>query len=112
MVIRASIAVNASIPPITFTTAGFHVDWEPLATLREVESITQEEAIPPHISRLSLPPRAVSVGEHWEIDRLRIRISVIVKTTRLKSQQLDLWNDDEIGRWAFPTFAATTTIMH
>ena len=31
------IVVNASIPPITFTTAGFHVDWEPLASLREVE---------------------------------------------------------------------------
>ncbi|MDE0504752.1 MAG: hypothetical protein OXI86_11795, partial [Candidatus Poribacteria bacterium] len=59
------IAVNASIPPITFTTAGYHVDWESLATLREVEA---RRNYPASTFRGFLPQTAVSVGEHWKID--------------------------------------------
>ena len=70
------IAVNASIPPITFTTAGYHVRWESLATLREVEA---RRNYPAATFRGFLPRTAVSVGEHWKIDP-RIRASVTEAT--------------------------------
>ena len=53
------ILVNASIPPIEFTTGGFHVDWETLATLREVEP---RRNYPVSTFRGFLPTEAVGVG--------------------------------------------------
>ena len=87
------IAVNASIPPITFTTAGFHVDWEPLATMREVEP---RRDYPASTFQGFLPRKAVSVGEYWKIDS----DSVLQLLMQLAEEpQLELQND-EGGQWA------------
>ena len=88
------IIINASIPPIEFSTGGFHVDWESLVTLREVEP---QKSYPVSTFRGFIPPRAVAVGEHWEIDP-----STAFQLLRQLAEkpELDLWNDDEIGRWA------------
>ena len=88
------IAVNASIPPITFTTAGFHVDWESLATLREVEP---QRDYPISTFRGFLPKKAVSVGEHWKIDP---ESALQLLKQLAEDPSLQLWVNDEIGRWA------------
>ena len=88
------IVVNASIPPITFTTAGFHVDWEPLATLKEVES---RRNYPASTFQGFLPWKAVSVGEHWKIDP----VSALQLLKQLAEEpQPKLWNHEDIGQWA------------
>ena len=89
-----SIAVNASIPPITFTTAGFHVDWESLAALREVEP---QKSYPVSTFRGFLPRKAVSVGEHWKIDP---ESALQLLKQLAEEPQLELWNDDGGGQWA------------
>ena len=89
-----SIAVNASIPPITFTTAGFHVDWEPLATLREVEA---QRNYPASTFQGFLPRKAVSVGEHWKIDP---ESALQLLKQLAEEPQLELWNHEDIGQWA------------
>ena len=88
------IAVNASIPPITFTTAGFHADWESLATLREVEP---QRNYPVSIFRGFLPREAVSIGEHWKIDP---ESALQLLKQLAEEPQLELWNDDGGGQWA------------
>ena len=88
------IAVNASIPPITFTTAGFHVDWEPLATLREVEP---QRDYPASTFRGFLPKKAVSVGESWKIDS---ESALQLLKQLAEEPQLELWNHEDIGQWA------------
>ena len=88
------IVVNASIPPITFTTAGFHVDWEPLATLREVEP---QKNYPASTFRGFLPRTAVSVGEHWKIDP---ESALQLLKQLAEKPQLELWNHEDIGQWA------------
>ena len=87
------IAVNASIPPITFTTAGFHVDWEPLATLREVEP---RRDYPASTFQGFLPRKAVSVGEHWKINS-ESALQLLMQLG--EEPQLELQND-EGGQWA------------
>lgn len=88
------IAVNASIPPITFTTAGYHVDWESLATLREVEACRN---YPASTFQGFLPQKAVSIGEHWKIDP----DSALQLLKQLAEEpQLELRNDDGGGQWA------------
>ena len=88
------IAVNASIPPITFTTAGFHVDWESLATLREVEP---QRNYPVSTFRGFLPTRAVAVGEHWKIDS---ESALQLLKQLAEEPQLELRNHEGIGQWA------------
>ena len=88
------ISVNASIPPITFTTAGFHVDWEPLATLREVEA---QRNYPASTFQGFLPRKAVSVGEHWKIDP---ESALQLLKQLAEEPQLELWNHEDIGQWA------------
>ena len=88
------IAVNASIPPITFTTAGFHVDWEPLATLREVEP---RRNYPASTFQGFFPRKAVSIGEHWKIDP---ESALVLLTQLAEEPQLELRNHEDIGRWA------------
>ena len=88
------IAVNASIPPIEFTTAGFHVDWESLATMREVEP---QKSYPASTFRGFIPPRAVAVGEHWEIDA---ESALQLLRQLAEKPELDLGNDDEGVQWA------------
>ena len=88
------IAVNASIPPITFTTAGFHVDWEPLATLREVEP---QRDYPASTFQGFLPQEAVSVGEHWKIDS---ESALQLLKQLAEEPQLELRNHEGIGQWA------------
>ena len=88
------IVVNASISPIEFSTGGFHVDWETLATLREVEP---QKAYPVSTIRGFLPPEAVTVGEYWEIDD-KSALELLKQLT--ENPSLQLWVNDEIGRWA------------
>ena len=88
------IVVNASISPIEFSTGGFHVDWETLATLREVEP---QKAYPVSTFRGFLPPEAVTVGEYWEIDD---KSALELLKQLAKNPSLQLWVNDEIGRWA------------
>ena len=88
------IAVNASIPPITFTTAGFHVDWEPLATMREVEP---QKSYSVSTFRGFLPKKPVSVGEHWKINPAS---ALQLLKQFAEEPQLELWNDDGGGQWA------------
>ena len=88
------IAVNASIPPITFTTAGFHVDWEPLATLQEVEP---QRDYPASTFRGFLPKKAVSVGESWKIDP---ESALQLLKQLAEEPQLELRNHGGIGQWA------------
>ena len=88
------IVVNASIAPIEFTTGGFHVDWETLATLREVEP---RRNYPVSTFRGFLPPEAVAVGEYWEIDAE----SVLQLLKQLaEDPSFQLWVNDDPGRWA------------
>ena len=87
------IVVNASIPPITFTTAGFHVDWEPLATLREVEP---QRNYPISTFQGFLPRTEVSVGEHWKINS-ESALQLLMQLG--EEPQLELQND-EGGQWA------------
>ena len=88
------IVVNASIPPITFTTAGFHVDWKPLATLKEVES---RRNYPASTFQGFLPQTAVSVGEHWKIDP----VSALQLLMQLAEEpQLELRSLEGSGQWA------------
>ena len=88
------ILVNASIAPIEFTTGGFHVDWETLATLREVEP---RRNYPVSTFRGFLPSEAVTVGEYWEIDD----VSALQLLKQLaENPSLQLWVNDEVGRWA------------
>ena len=79
------IVVNASIPPIEFTTGNFHVDWESLATMREVEP---QRNYPVSTFRGFIPPRAAAVGEHWEIGP-----STALQLLRQLAEkpELDLW---------------------
>ena len=88
------ILVNASIAPIEFTTGGFHVDWETLATLREVEP---RRNYPVSTFRGFLPPEAVAVGEYWEIDD---ESTLQLLKQLAENPSLQLWVNDEIGRWA------------
>jgi hypothetical protein len=88
------ILVNASIAPIEFTTGGFHVDWETLATLREVEP---RRNYPVSTFRGFLPTEAVAVGEYWEIDD-ESTLQLLKQLT--ENPSLQLWVNDEIGRWA------------
>ena len=88
------IVVNASIPPITFTTAGYHVDWESLATLREVEA---RRNYPASTFRGFLPQTAVSVGEHWEIDPETV-LELLKQFT--ENPRLESWIGDDEGKWA------------
>ena len=88
------IVVNASISPIEFSTGGFHVDWEPLATLREVEP---QRNCPVSIFRGFLPREAVSVGEHWEIDP---ESALQLLKQLAEDPKLQLWVNDELGWWA------------
>ena len=88
------IVVSASIPPITFATAGFHVDWEPLATLREVEP---QRNYPISTFQGFLPRTEVSVGEHWKIDP---ESALQLLKQLAEEPQLELWNDDGEGQWA------------
>ena len=87
------IVVNASIPPIEFSTGGFHVDWESLATLREVEP---QRNYPVSTFRGFIPPRAVAVGEHWEIDP---ETALQLLKQLAEKPELELQND-EGGQWA------------
>ena len=88
------IGVNASIAPIEFTTGGFHVDWETLATLREVEP---RRNYPISTFRGFLPTEAVGVGEYWEIDD---ESTLQLLKQLAENPSLQLWVNDEIGRWA------------
>lgn len=88
------ILVNASIAPIEFTTGGFHVDWETLATLREVEP---RRNYPISTFRGFLPTEAVAVGEYWEIDD---ESTLQLLKQLAENPSLQLWVNDEIGRWA------------
>ena len=88
------IVVKAFIPPITFATAGFHVDWEPLATLREVEP---QRDYPASTFQGFLPRKAVSVGEHWKVDS---ESALQLLKQLAEEPQLELWNDDGGGQWA------------
>ena len=88
------IVVNASIPPITFTTAGFHVDWEPLATLREVEP---QRNYPASTFQGFLPRKAVSIGEHWKIDP---ESALQLMKQLAEKPQLELWYYEDLGQWA------------
>ena len=89
------IVVKAFIPPITFTTAGFHVDWEPLATLRAVAS---QRDYPASTFQGFLPQNAVSVGELWKIDP---ESALQLLKQFAEEPQLDLWDHEDIGQWAF-----------
>ena len=88
------VLVNASIAPIEFTTGGFHVDWETLATLREVEP---RRSYPVSTFRGFLPSEAVAVGEYWEIDD---ESTLQLLKQLAENPSLQLWVNDEIGRWA------------
>ncbi len=88
------IVVSASIHPIEFSTGGFHVDWDTLATLREVEP---QKAYPVSAFRGFLPPEAVAVGEYWEIDD---ESALQLLKQLAENPSLQLWVNDEIGRWA------------
>ena len=59
------IPVQASIAPITFSNGGFHLKWQSLATLKEVE---QQRTYPVSVFRGFLPRKTVSVGKSWEIN--------------------------------------------
>ena len=88
------IVVSASISPIEFTTGGFHLDWESLATLREVEP---QKSYPVSTFRGFLPKKAVSVGEHWKIDS---ESALQLLKQLAEEPQLELWNHEDIGQWA------------
>ena len=88
------IVVNACISPIEFSTGGFHVDWESLATLREVEP---QNSYPASTFRGFLPREAVSVGEHWKIDP---ESALQLLKQLAEKPQLELWINDEKGQWA------------
>ena len=88
------IVVNASIPPITFTTAGFHVDWEPLSTLKEVEP---RRNYPASTFQGFLPRKAVSIGEHWKIDP---ESALQLLKQLAEEPQLELWHHEDRGQWA------------
>ena len=88
------IVLNACISPIEFSTGGFHVDWESLATLREVEP---QKSYPVSTFRGFLPKKAVSVGEHWKIDP---ESALQLLKQLAEEPQLELWNDDGGGQWA------------
>ena len=81
-------------PQLRFTTAGFHVDWEPLATLREVEP---QKSYPASTFQGFLPRTEVSVGEHWKIDP---ESALQLLKQLAEEPQLELWNHDDIGQWA------------
>lgn len=87
------IVVKAFIPPITFTTAGFHVDWEPLSTLKEVEP---RRNYPASTFQGFLPRKAVCVGEHWKINS-ESALQLLMQLG--EEPQLELQND-EGGQWA------------
>ena len=88
------IVVSASISPIEFSTGGFHVDWETLATLREVEP---QKAYPVSTFRGFLPPEAVTVGEYWEIDD---KSALELLKQLAENPSLQLWVNDDPGQWA------------
>ena len=88
------IIINASIPPIEFTTAGFHVDWESLATMREVEP---QKSYPISTLRGFLPLKAVAVGEHWEINPETV-LELLKQFT--ENPRLESWIGDDEGKWA------------
>ena len=88
------IIINASIPPIEFSTGGFHVDWETLATLREVEP---RRNYPVSTFSGFLPTEAVAVGEYWEIDD---ESALQLLKQLAENPSLQLWVNDETGRWA------------
>ena len=88
------IVVSASISPIEFSTGGFHVDWETLATLREVEP---QKAYPVSTFRGFLPPEAVAVGEFWEIDD---KSALQLLKQLAENPSLQLWVNDDPGQWA------------
>ncbi len=88
------VSVNASIAPIEFTTAGYHVDWGSLATMREVEP---QKSYP--ISTLGgfLPLKAVAVGEHWEIDSKTV-LELLKQLN--ENPRLEPRIGDDQGKWA------------
>ncbi|MDE0299023.1 MAG: hypothetical protein OXN17_10355 [Candidatus Poribacteria bacterium] len=90
----ASTLVNASIRPITFTTAGFHVDWESLATMREVEP---QKSYAISTFRGFLPLKAVAVGEYWDIDPETV-LELLNQFT--ENPRLESWIGDDEGKWA------------
>ena len=88
------IVVNACISPIEFSTGGFHVDWESLATLREVEP---QKNYPASTFRGFLPPKAVAVGEHWEID-LKTTLQLLKQLAEKPRLKMRIGNAG--GQWA------------
>ena len=60
------IPIQASIAPIAYSSGDFHLKWESLANLREIE---QQRDHPRSIFQGFLPRKSVSVGNAWEIDR-------------------------------------------
>ncbi len=60
------IQVQASIAPITYSSGDFHLKWESLTNLSEVE---QQRDYPMSVFQGFLPKRSVSIGKAWEIDR-------------------------------------------
>ena len=59
------IPVQASIAPIASSTGDFHLKWEPLANLREVEEQRDHQV---SVFQGFLPRKSVSVGDTWKID--------------------------------------------
>ena len=60
------VRVRASIAPITSSTGNFHLKWESLANLREVE---EQRDHPMSVFQGFMPKKSVSVGNTWKIDR-------------------------------------------
>ncbi|RKU21287.1 hypothetical protein C6499_21985 [Candidatus Poribacteria bacterium] len=63
---NAEIAVQGCIAPIEHTLSNFHVEWDALANLRVTEP---EKQYPTSVFRSFLPPKPVSVGECWKIEK-------------------------------------------
>ena len=72
------------------------MDWEPLATLREVEA-QKKLSRSLDISRLSSRGRRSAVGEHWKIDP---ESALQLLKQLAEEPQLELWNHEDIGQWA------------
>ena len=90
------IIVNASIPPITFTTAGFHADWESLATLSE--KLNPRESYPVStLQGFSPERRGCCRRTCWKIDS---ESALQLLKQLAEEPQLELWNDDGGGQWA------------
>ena len=62
----AEVSVKGFIAPIEYTQSNFHVDWDALANLRVAEP---EKNYPTSVFQSFLPPKAVSVGDCWQIEK-------------------------------------------